>query len=115
MRVNNLESAGYNQIMGLALDCHDPADQFGWVQEWRFAIAELLLFDFGYLVPGFRTSASNPEPDNYAVENIRALYGGSNDMTDMPREHWHFEDDLKRVLLILDRFRNWIHIAGKDY
>lgn len=112
---NSLESDGYNEIMQAARDAYDSGDVFAWVQEWRFAIAELLLFDFGNLVPGFRTVASEPEPESYAVESLRALYGGSNEMESLPRKHWHYEDDLKRALVMLDRYREWVRIAGRDY
>jgi hypothetical protein len=115
MHTNNLESTGYNAVMGFVRDSWDPYDQFGCVQEWRFAICELLLFDFGHLVPEFRTMASEPELDNYAVEQLRPLWNGHNGDFDMAREHFHYEHDLKRVLLMLNRYRAWLGLAGKDY
>jgi hypothetical protein len=112
MHVNALESDGYNEIMAGVRESFDPGDPFASVQEWRFAICELLLFGFGHLVPGFRTVATDPE-DTYAIEHMRALYVIQDDSIN--QKYWHYEDDMKRVLVMLDRYREWLRIAGKDY
>lgn len=91
---------------------HDPYDEFAWCQKWRFAICEVLLFDWGYLAPGFRTVATEPE-DGYEIEAIRSLYVIDDDS--IAREYWHVEDELKYALMILDRYREWLRIAGLDY
>lgn len=91
---------------------HDPCDEFAWVQSWRFALCEALLFDWGYLVPGFRTVRSEPE-DSSELEIIRTLYVIEDDS--IAREYWYREDELKYALKILDRYREWLRIAGKDY
>jgi hypothetical protein len=111
--INALESVGYSEIMGGVRDAWDPGDQFASVQEWRFAICELLLHDFGHCVPGFRTMQTEPDMDDFAVDYIRALYVIEDDSIAM--EYWHYEEDMKRVLVVLDRYREWLRIAGEDY
>lgn len=91
---------------------YDPCDKFAWVQSWRFAICEVLLFDWGTCVPGFRTVAIEPE-DSTEVECLRALYAFEGDS--IPPDHWYVEDDLLHALKVLDRYRNWLAIAGEDY
>lgn len=109
---NSNESTGYNEIMGMVRDAWDPCDQFGCVQGWRFALCEALLFDFGHSVPGFRTVASDME-DGYEGEQLRSLYVIEDDSIDPM--YWHYEDDMIRVLVMLDRYREWLRIAGEDY
>ena len=91
---------------------HDPYDQFAWVQGWRFAVCEALLFDFGHLVPGFRTVASGAEP-RAEIDAIRSHYTTVDDSLAPGDFHW--EADLLRVLTVLDRYRNWLALAGQDY
>lgn len=110
--MNDLESTGYNEIMGFVRDAWDAGDQFASVQEWRFAICEVLLHDFGHLVPGFRTVAMEPE-GSFAVEMLRSLYVIEDDS--IAKEYWHCEDDMLRVLVMLDRYREWLRVAGEDY
>lgn len=111
--VNALESDGYNEIMGIVRDSFDPGDPFASVQEYRFALCGLLLFDFGHLVPGFHAGAATEPEDCCAVEELRSLYVVTEDGIDP--EFWHYEDDMRRALVMLDRYREWIRIAGKDY
>ncbi|BET51742.1 hypothetical protein RGQ21_67240 [Kitasatospora aureofaciens] len=101
-----------NPVLITARSMHDPYDEFAWVQEWRFALCEVLLFDWGYLAPGFRTMADQPE-DTHPVEAIRSLYVVEDDS--IAPEYWYREDELKYALRILDRYRTWLGLAGKDY
>jgi len=105
--------SGERAVLGEALLNHDPFDQFAWVQGWRFAICDALLWDWGYLVPEFHTAASGPE-DTYELEMIRTLYVIDED-DQIDRKYWHVEDELKYALKILDRYREWLRIAGEDY
>jgi hypothetical protein len=105
------DADGYQVIMYGARLTHDPSDQFGWVQGWRFAICKALLFDFGYLAPGFRTAASDAE--SWEIEAIRSLYTIADDSLAPGDFHW--EDDLKRALEVLDRYRRLLALTGKDY
>ena len=101
-----------NPVLIEARIAHDPHDEFGWVQGWRFAICDALLFDWGYLAPGYRTMADEPE-DTHELQMIRDLYEMDDDS--IPRDYWYREDELKYALVILDRYREWLRIAGKDY
>ena len=92
----------------------DTYDPFEWVQSWRFAICDVLLHDWGYLAPGFRTVATEPE-DTYEVEILRTFYAFEDEGQSIPREYWGVEDALKTMLTVLDRYRVWVGIAGEDY
>jgi hypothetical protein len=99
-------------IKAMMVTDYDPGDKFAWVQSWRFAICEVLLFDWGTLVPGFSTLASEPE-DSYRIECLRTLYILEDDS--IPLSQWFMECDLLYALKVLDRYRNWLAIAGEDY
>lgn len=91
--------SGKRELLGHALFSHDPFDQFGWVQGWRFAICDYLYWEMGEYVPDFRP-ASQPEY-SYEFEEISEL---SPDL-----------ETLEYTLGILDRYRVWLGIAGLDY
>ncbi|MEU0912122.1 hypothetical protein [Streptomyces althioticus] len=105
-----------NPVLIAARVLHDPYDEFAWVQGWRFAICEALLHDWGYLTPGFRTVRSRPE-DTMEYGEIRTLYviEDDNGLESIDPMYWHVEDELKYALRILDRYREWLRIAGRDY
>lgn len=91
--------SGKRRVIGYALINHDAFDQFGWVQGWRFAICDYLYFECGEYVPEFRP-ASEPE-FSFEYEEIA-----------------HNEPDTEALLYaleILDRYREWLRIAGLDY
>lgn len=75
---------------------HDPYDQFAWVQEWRFAIAQRLE-DLGEYVPSFR-----------GADDIRETYG-------YEAIAYGSVPELRYALKILDRFREWLKVTGRDY
>lgn len=92
---------GKREALGVALIMHDPYDQFGWCQEWRFAIADVLVFDRGEGVPGFYPAPSGPEEESLAYHDL---------MADRPST-----EALWYALNILDRFREQLRLAGADY
>jgi len=77
---------------------HDPCDQFAWVQEWRFAIAQWLT-DASYEVEDFR--GSDDIREDYAYEAITSVRPTIS--------------ELRYALKVLDRYREWLRIAGEDY
>jgi len=85
-------------------DCPDY-DQWGWVQGWRFALAEYIYFGCHRpdLVPEFRPSAWY-EPDTDVWEFIELTNRGP-----------FTEDELIRVWRVLNRYVNWLKVAGKEY
>jgi hypothetical protein len=100
---NHLQCDGYNDLMNEIRLSWDSGDPFGSVQEWRLALCEVLAFDYDLWVPDFRTCATEPEPDNYAVEAIRSSFADT--------------DDMQTVLTVLDRFREWLRpeIFDREY
>lgn len=94
-----------NPVLIEARIAHDPYDEFAWVQDWRFSIAQFLT-DNGAYVPDFR--GADDIRDDYPYEQLVMLYSGT-DMTG--RE----SAELEYALRILDRYREWLRIAGKDY
>lgn len=93
--------AGKRAVLYDALTAHDPYDQFGWCQEWRFAICDYLLWDLGVSYPGFRPAPSGPVVDSYAYRELAASR--------------YDEPELRYALTILDRYREWLRLADKDY
>lgn len=86
-----------NPVLIEARIAHDPYDEFAWVQDWRFAIAQRLQ-ELGEYVPLFHGSPDIRE--TYAYEMIAR------------------EDnvaDLEYAAKILERYREWLRIAGRDY
>ena len=79
---------------------HDPYDQFAWVQDWRFSIAQYLT-DVGEYVGDFRGADDIRDDFPYAVLH---------EMNPQPEP-----EELFYALKILDRYREWLGIAGKDY
>jgi hypothetical protein len=90
-----------NPVLMLARDNHDPYDEFAWVQGWRFAIADKLTFDKGEDVPDFTPSPFGPDTDSFEYAALC--------------ETFHTVETLWYALKILDRYREWLRAAGKDY
>jgi hypothetical protein len=89
---------GKRAVLYEALINHDPYDQFAWCQGWRFALAQYLT-DHDEYVPDFRGSTDIRE--GFEFEMI---------VLSMPsiESVWY-------ALKILDRFREWLRLAGEDY
>lgn len=79
---------------------HDPYDEFAWVQDWRFSIAQYLT-DLGEYVSDFR--GADDIRDDYPYEQLFAMRCSLD------------VEDLRYALKILDRYREWLRVAGKDY
>lgn len=93
-----------NRVLIEARINHDPYDEFGWCQEWRFAIAQFLT-DLGEYVPDFR--GADDIRDEYPYECLASM--GSFVKTGGEI------DELFYALKILDRYREWLRLAGRDY
>ena len=91
--------SGVRSVLGDALISHDPYDQYGWAQEWRFAAADALVFEHGVHVPGFRPACSGPNRDAFAY-----AYTQGADV-----------EALQYAFKILTRFVDWLIMAGEDY
>lgn len=87
-----------NPVLQEARIHHDPHDQFAWVQDWRFAIAQYLT-DQGEFVPDFR--GADDIRDDMAYHCLKSLAPNT--------------DELNYAARILERFREWLRVAGKDY
>jgi hypothetical protein len=89
---------------------HDPYDEFAWVQDWRFAIAEYLTHYRGTDVDGFRCSHDVPDSTTLAEESLEESFAfaslwGMNAST----------EELTYAMRVLDRYRGWLRVAGRDY
>lgn len=80
---------------------HDPYDEFAWVQDWRFGICDYLYWYEGVRVPGFDPGAATGPELTLAYECIS--------------ETRPTVAQLEYALRILDRYREWLRITGKDY
>lgn len=89
-----------NPVLDMTRDT-DMYDPFGWVQGWRFALCDYLTFDLGESVPFFRASAFGPEEDSYEYQELISLNPEA--------------EEAQYALKILDRYREWVRIAGRDY
>lgn len=90
-----------NPVLQEARIYHDPHDEFAWVQGWRFAICDRLFWYEGESVPGFNPGGANgPE--------LSAEYEALSEVDPTV-------DQAEYALGILDRYREWLRIAGKDY
>lgn len=108
-RTNQHESEGYNTLMNLALEQHDPYDQFAWVQEARFALADATFLYYGVTLPEFRPAPGLNYDD---AQDESYLFGSFDDALSHGLADY---EDVLRVFAVLTRFRVWIGIAGKDY
>ena len=90
-----------NDILTIARLSSGTGDEFGWVQGWRFALCDYLTSVWGESVPGFRQGVFGPEEDAYEYQELMEILPG-------PAE-------CRYALRILDRYREWLRIAGKDY
>lgn len=76
----------------------DTWDPFGWAQGWRFSLAQYLT-DKGEYVADFR--GVDEIREGYEYEMLTEIEASVNDAT--------------YALKILDRYRVWLGLAGKDY
>lgn len=93
--------SGKRAVLGEALINHDPYDEFAWVQSWRFAIADRLYWYEGAYVPGYDPGPMSGPDLTFAYEQLAELEPT--------------EDQMWYALGILDRYREWLRIAGRDY
>lgn len=93
--------SGKREVIGEALFDHDPGDQFGWCQGWRFAIADYLTYNMSERVEGFNSPMGEPDTDSYEYESLCET------APDI--------EALRYAEKVLERFREWLRIAGEDY
>lgn len=99
-------TAGHKLIMG-EIRCDDFDDPWGTATAWAFDIAEVLYVEYGVLAPGFL-----PSPLMHTREDLDYPATALLDMID---DHEIGESDLMHAYTIIDRYRTWCKIAGKDY
>lgn len=93
--------SGKREVIGEALFSHDPYDQFAWCQGWRFAVADYLTYNRGEYVNGFRSAAGEPETESYEYQELCETAPGV--------------EALRYAEKVLERYREWLRIAGEDY
>jgi hypothetical protein len=85
----------------LTRDSYDAHDPFGWVQGWRFALCDYITSELGGYVPDFRQGPFGAEVEAWEYETL---------MDEEPDI-----ESAKYALKVLDRYREWLRVAGKDY
>ena len=98
----------YAAILGEARASFDPGDPFAWVQGYRFAICQVLAFHYDVFVPGFRPGAATAPEDSAEVADVE--YAGRINPSDVAAQ-----EGMLQALVIFDRYREWLRIAGRDY
>lgn len=93
-----------NPVLIEARIAHDPSDEFAWVQGWRFVIAQFLA-DAGGYVPDFR--GSDDIREDFEYEQLEMLYPAYVDGVSNQDVR-----ELTYALKILDRYREWLRVAG---
>lgn len=89
-----------NPVLTEARVYHDPHDVFAWVQDWRFAIADVLAYERELWIEGYESFG--PDDSTLAYEMLTNQPGYS-------------DGELLYAYKILTRYREWLRIAGKDY
>lgn len=104
--MNNLESAGYDNIMDEVRTFHDPHDPWGSNIAWLFALADYMWLINGKVMPGYRPSPlASLEDCSSELETLMDI-----------RDECPWEDaDVERVYTILSRYDDWLRLAGKNY
>jgi hypothetical protein len=88
--------SGKRSVLGDALRSHDPSDQYGWAEDWRYAVADALVWEHGERVPGIHPLPFGPEP-SYAYATVQGADA----------------DALRYAFKILSRFAAWLELAGQ--
>jgi hypothetical protein len=102
---NKLQYTGYNLLMDEIRMAWDGGDPYASGAEWRFAIAEVIYFDLGFDVEGYEPhGVTEPDPASYAVDTVRYCVENGADLA-----------DLECVFEVLNRHRDWVRAAGRDY
>ncbi len=101
--MNYLESRGYNITMNEVRMNNDPVDSWAGNGGWMFAIADYMLVVFGEVMPDYQPSPTSFDTDvmSYELEFLISQKPSS--------------IDLRRVYAVLNRYDNWLRLAGRNY
>lgn len=80
---------------------YDEYDRFGFTQEWRFALAEYLLKEYGHSVPGYYSPGFSHPEDAYTLDTIQDIDPSQSEAL------YAYE--------ILTRYREWLRHSELDY
>lgn len=103
--MNNLESQGYNAIMGEVRLSDDPYDPWGSNISWLFALADYMWAINGELLPGYTPSPMGVDLGDPSYE-LDMLFEVRSEFED---------DDVRRVYAILSRRDDILRMLGKSY
>lgn len=105
MHMNNLESQGYNVIMGEVRLADDPGDPWGSNIAWLFALADYTWAINGEILPGYRPAPMGVDLRNpsYELEMLMNV-----------KDEWE-DADVRRVYTILGRRDDILRVLGKNY
>ena len=102
--MNERESSGYNAIMG-EIRVEDFYDPHNVSMTWLFAIADYMWAINGELMPGYF-----PSPFGVDLEDPDHALGMLFEINDQ-----FDDDDLRRVYKVMDRYNDWVRLAGRAY
>lgn len=103
--MNNLESQGYNAIMGEVRTSNDPCDPWGSNIAWLFALADYMWAINGELLPEYTPSPMGVDLGDPSCE-LDMLFEIQDKFED---------DDVRRVYAILSRRDDILRMLGKNY
>lgn len=103
--MNELESEGYNAIMGEVRLSDDPADPWGSNIAWLFALADYMWAINGEIMPVYHLSPVGVDLEDCGYE-LATLFEINDTFED---------DDVRRVYTILSRRDDILRVLGKNY
>lgn len=105
---NRRESDGYNTIMSMVRQDDIRYDPWGTGMKYLFALADVVLVEFGEILPGYRPAPSTSGREDLEGYEQEVLL----ELLDAGRIT---ESDLKKAYAILSRYDDWCRRDGRNY
>lgn len=106
-----MATPGYTAVMSIIREDDITYDPHGTSMGWLFCIADVMHADADDIMPGYRPPAVRERTREHVIEdNSYAV-----DLFDMLDSGQLTHDDLRKVYAILNRFNDWVRLAGRDY
>ncbi len=104
-----MKTLGYKILMGMVRAEGVRYDPWGTAMSYLFDVAEILFVEFGVLVKDFR-----PAP-GLSRESISESYPAGSAILPYVETEAVTEADLMEFYTVVDRYRAWCVLAGRDY
>lgn len=102
---------GYRAVLNLVREDDIKHDPHGTSMGWLFCIADVMHADADDIMPGYRPSPVRERTREDVIEDNPY----ADTIFDMIDSGGLTHDDLRAAYAILDRFNDWVRLAGKDY